>query len=194
MTKDKTAFFCRCKFTLDFKKTEFESIPELDTIHLDPNFKNIKVLAVEDMVLNQLLMKTLLDDFGFECEIVSNGKIAIEALENNYFDIILMDIQMPVMNGFQATDYIRNVMKLNTPIIALTADVTTVDLEKCKIFGMNDFVAKPVDDRKLFNKIISLLKKRESVQANLNIKKGASNSYQFIDMAYLNMIKNRILI
>jgi PAS domain S-box-containing protein len=176
-------------FVLQFDKAHGATVLDIDIEELvDYNISGTKVLVVEDVELNQLLMKTLLDDFGFECEIVSNGKIAIEALENNYFDIILMDIQMPVMNGFQATDYIRNVMKLNTPIIALTADVTTVDLEKCKIFGMNDFVAKPVDDRKLFNKIISLLKKRESVQANLNIKKGASNSYQFIDMAYLNMI------
>ena len=176
-------------FVLQFDKAHGATVLDIDIEELvDYNIIGTKVLVVEDVELNQLLMKTLLDDFGFECEIVSNGKIAIEALENSYFDIILMDIQMPVMNGFQATDYIRNVMKLNTPIIALTADVTTVDLEKCKIFGMNDFVAKPVDDRKLFNKIISLLKKRESVQSNLNIKKNASNTYQFIDMSYLNMI------
>lgn len=176
-------------FVLQFDKAHGATVLDIDLEELvDYKISGTKVLVVEDVELNQLLMKTLLDDFGFECEIVSNGKIAIEALENNFYDIILMDIQMPVMNGFQATDYIRNVLQLNTPIIALTADVTTVDLEKCKIFGMNDFVAKPVDDRKLFNKIINLLKKSESVQANLNIKKDASNTYQFINMSYLNMI------
>jgi CheY-like chemotaxis protein len=133
-------------------------------------------------------MKTLLDDFGFECEIVANGKIAIEALENNYYDIILMDIQMPIMNGFQATDYIRNVLKLTTPIIALTADVTTVDFEKCKTFGMNDFIAKPVDDRKLFNKMINLLKKDKVIQAVSKSKEGTNIKYKFINMNYLNLI------
>jgi CheY-like chemotaxis protein len=69
-----------------------------------------------------------------------------------------MDLQMPVMNGFEATDYIRNTMKSNIPIIALTADVTTVDLAKCKAVGMNDYIAKPVDERVLYNKIIGLVK------------------------------------
>lgn len=146
------------KFTLDFKKTEFESIPELDTIHLDPNFKNIKVLAVEDMVLNQLLMKTLLDDFGFDRDIAANGKIAIQKMNEKTYDIILMDLQMPEMNGFEATEYIRNTMHSNIPIIALTADVTTVDLAKCKAAGMNDYIAKPVDEKLLYSKITALLK------------------------------------
>jgi CheY-like chemotaxis protein len=63
------------------------------------------------------------------------------------------------MNGFEATEYIRDVMKSNIPIIALTADVTTVDLEKCKLVGMNDYIAKPVDEKILYSKIVSLVKK-----------------------------------
>jgi CheY-like chemotaxis protein len=144
--------------------------------------------VVEDVELNQLLMKTLLDDLGFECDIVANGKIAIESLEKNHYDIVLMDIQMPVMNGFQAADYIRNTLQLNIPIIALTADVTTVDLEKCKTFGMNDFIAKPVDDRKLFNKIINLLKKSKAVATASKMEYYQDKKYQFIDMTYLNTI------
>ncbi len=72
--------------------------------------KDLKVLVAEDMALNQLLMKTVLDDFGFECDIVSNEKIAIEKLKVKSYDLILMDLQMPVMNGFEATSYIRNTM------------------------------------------------------------------------------------
>jgi YesN/AraC family two-component response regulator len=78
--------------------------------------------------------------------------------EGNNYDIILMDLQMPEMNGFEATDYIRNKMKLDIPILALTADVTTVDLQKCKAVGMNDYISKPVDEKILYSKITQYLK------------------------------------
>ena len=146
-------------FTLNFQKTKDKAVYETEILELDQEVKNIKVLVVEDMALNQLLMKTLLDDFGFERDIAENGKIAIEKLQTQKYDIILMDLQMPEMNGFEATKHIRNVMKSNIPIIALTADVTTVDLEKCKEVGMNDYIAKPVDERVLFSKILGLVKK-----------------------------------
>nr|MBP6456805.1 response regulator [Chitinophagaceae bacterium] len=146
-------------FTLPFHKTKEHAEAELDLPEIDAENKNIKVLVVEDIALNQLLMKTLLDDFGFERDIASNGKIAIEKLQKNSYDVILMDLQMPEMNGFEATEYIRNTMNSKIPIIALTADVTTVDLEKCKAVGMNDYIAKPVDERLLYAKIISLVKK-----------------------------------
>lgn len=176
-------------FILQFDKAHGATVLDIDTVELvDYNISGTKVLVVEDVELNQLLMKTLLDDLGFECDIVGNGKIAIESLERNHYDIVLMDIQMPVMNGFQAADYIRNTLQLNIPIIALTADVTTVDLEKCKTFGMNDFIAKPVDDRKLFNKIINLLKKSKSIAAATKKEEYQNNKYQYIDMTYLNMI------
>jgi len=151
-------------FILSFQKTKANAEEEEEIIELDNEIKNIKILVVEDIALNQLLMKTLLDDFGFERDIAANGKIAIEKLQNKSYDIILMDLQMPEMNGFDATEYIRNTMNLNIPIIALTADVTTVDLEKCKAVGMNDYIAKPVDERLLYSKIISLIKKPASAK------------------------------
>ena len=102
-----------------------------------------------------------MDDFGFEHDIAGNGKIAIEKLQNKSYDIILMDLQMPEMNGFEATEYIRKEMKSQIPIIALTADVTTADLQKCKAVGMNDYISKPLDERLLYSKIIDLLKKSD---------------------------------
>ena len=134
----------------------FEHIP-LDEQEM--KIGKLKILVVEDIALNQLLMRTLLDNFGFECEIANNGKIAIEKLETESYDLILMDLQMPEMNGFEATEFIRKKMKSNIPIMALTADVTTTDLAKCKAVGMNDYIAKPVDDRLLHSKIIKLVKK-----------------------------------
>ena len=146
-------------FTLNFKKTKAEAELEQVIVELDTEIKNIKILVVEDIALNQLLMKTLLDDFGFGCDIAANGKIAIEKLQNQTYDVILMDLQMPEMNGFDATEYIRKELNSKIPIIALTADVTTVDLAKCKAVGMNDYIAKPVDERLLYSKLIGLIKK-----------------------------------
>src|ERR1035437_6381564 len=148
--------FCFC---LNIQKTKAETELETGVLKLDPEIKNIKVSVVEDIALNQLLMKTILDDFGFEGDIAANGKIAIEKLQAKSYDIILMDLQMPEMNGFEATKDIRNNMNSKTPIIALTADVTTVDLEKCKAVGMNDYIAKPVDEKLLYSKIVGLVKK-----------------------------------
>ena len=145
-------------FTLNFAKTNIDPQFEAEKVEIEMGFRNIKVLVVEDMPLNQLLMKTLLDDFGFERDIAENGKIALEKLEEKAYDIILMDLQMPIMNGFETTEYIRNTMNSTIPIIALTADVTTVDLAKCKAVGMNDYISKPVDERILYNKIIGLVK------------------------------------
>jgi PAS domain S-box-containing protein len=146
-------------FILNFQKTKDEALSEIETKEIDAEIRNIKVLVVEDIALNQLLMKTLLDDFGFERDIVANGKIAIERLQSKSYDIILMDLQMPEMNGFEATEYIRNTMNSKIPIVALTADVTTVDLARCKSVGMNDYIAKPVDERLLYSKIVGLVKK-----------------------------------
>jgi PAS domain S-box-containing protein len=145
-------------FILSFQKTIAEVESEAKIEEEDTEIIDIKVLVVEDIPLNQLLMKTILDEFGFELDIASNGKIAIDFLKSESYDIILMDLQMPVMNGFETTDYIRNTMNSNIPIIALTADVTTVDLTKCKTVGMNDYIAKPVDERILYNKIVGLAK------------------------------------
>ncbi|GAB3720664.1 PAS domain-containing hybrid sensor histidine kinase/response regulator [Flavobacterium koreense] len=162
-------------FRLPFLKTNSEAQIIEEIITLDDDIKNIKVLVVEDIALNQLLMRTLLDEFGFTCDIASNGQIAIDKLQTNTYDIILMDLQMPIMNGFEATEYIRNTLNLNVPIVALTADVTTVDIDKCKAVGMNDYLSKPVDERILYSKIISLLKKgyqtkQEEIKSILEVK------------------------
>ena len=87
-------------FTLSFQKTKSQAESDEEIIELDSEVTDIKVLVVEDIPLNQLLMKTLLDDFGFERDIASNGRIAIEKLQSKSYDVILMDLQMPEMNCF----------------------------------------------------------------------------------------------
>jgi signal transduction histidine kinase/FixJ family two-component response regulator len=174
-------------FTLSFQKTNEAAETEAAISEIRKENKNIKVLVVEDIALNQLLMKTLLDDFGFERDVADNGKIAIEKLKAKTYDIVLMDLQMPEMNGFETTEYIRNEMNSKIPIIALTADVTTADLEKCNAAGMNDYLAKPIDEKLLFNKIIGLVKKPpfSSADKTNGENNGKTINTRCIDMTYL---------
>lgn len=173
-------------FILPFLKTQEMADADIEMPELDIEINNIKVLVAEDIPLNQLLMKTILDDFGFEREIAANGKIAIEKLEAGQYDIVLMDLQMPEMNGFEATEHIRNILKSDIPIIALTADVTTVDLAKCKTVGMNDYIAKPVDERLLYSKIVNLVKKNQSTEVPTKDHNSDDLRKSCIDLEYLS--------
>jgi two-component system CheB/CheR fusion protein len=184
-------------FTLPFIKSKEEIDPDNNqekTEHDYSEIRNIKVLVVEDMALNQLLMKTILDDFGFERDVADNGKIALEKLEDKAYDIILMDLQMPVMNGFEATSYIRKNLHSTIPIIALTADVTTMDLEKCRAAGMDDYISKPVDERLLYRKIVSLVKKPEPIVIGIEFNdkekdlenNTESEKIKYTDLTFLN--------
>jgi PAS domain S-box-containing protein len=168
-------------FILSYGKTNSDADSDLETVLAVEQIKNIRVLVVEDIVLNQLLMKTLLDDFGYEHDVADNGKIAINMLQNKSYDIVLMDLQMPEMNGFEAAKYIRSILKFQIPIIALTADVTTADLEKCRAIGMDDYISKPVDERLLQKKIIDLLKKPEYSHKN----RTTAGKIKSVDLTYL---------
>ncbi|PQJ81268.1 PAS domain S-box protein [Polaribacter glomeratus] len=173
-------------FVLSFKKTNASAEVEMELIDYDKDVSNIKVLVVEDIPLNQLLMKTLMDDFGFESDIADNGRIAINKMQTKKYDLILMDLQMPEMNGFEATEYIRNTMKSTIPIIALTADVTTVDVAKCKAIGMNDYITKPVDERLLNSKILGLIQKHKQLdEASLSIL-DINVKTKYTNLHYLN--------
>lgn len=173
-------------FTLSFLKTKEKVEIFTEITQLDMEMKGIKVLVVEDMVLNQLLIKTLLDDFGFESDIAENGKIALKKLYDDPYDIILMDLQMPEMNGFEATTYIRNKIKLTIPIIALTADVTTVDMEKCKQAGMDDYIAKPINEKLLYSKMVTLIKNAVKTSTATSLKENAVAKVKCINLEYLN--------
>jgi signal transduction histidine kinase/CheY-like chemotaxis protein len=153
-------------FTIPLKKTTAIEVSTKKDVPLlaDDLTKigHVKVLIADDNEINQLLAQTILLKFGFEVDSAENGKIAIELLNKNQYDIILMDLKMPEMDGFEASNYIRTHMlppKSTIPIIAITADVTKADLEPFKEAGINDFILKPFDQTDLLNKIISLVKK-----------------------------------
>ncbi len=169
-------------FTLGFHKTNEKPEAENELPDLKAENMNIKVLVVEDIALNQLLMKTVLEDFGFETDIAANGRIAIEKMKSGSYDIVLMDLLMPEMNGFEATEYIRHTMNSRIPIIALTADVTTADLEKCTSVGMNDYVPKPIDEKKLYNKIVGLVLRNKAPTVKRGVR---TEKTKCTDLTYL---------
>ena len=149
-------------FILPFKKTTIRSQEKIEIPILNTAINNLHVLVAEDVALNQLLIKIFLSDLGFAYKIVENGKIAIEKMHTNTYDIVLMDLQMPEMNGFEATEYIRKTLKSHIPIIALTADVTTTNVSKCKESGMDDYVSKPIDENLLLSKIMALVNRSDN--------------------------------
>jgi CheY-like chemotaxis protein len=122
---------------------------------------NVHVLLVEDQPLNQQLAKKLISDFGFTAEIAFNGKSAVEILRSGEtFDIVLMDLQMPEMDGYDATKIIREKLALDIPIIALTAHSSAGEREKCLSLGMNDYLVKPFRAQELYFKIVSAVRKK----------------------------------
>ena len=115
---------------------------------------------VEDNLLNQLVTERILTDWGIQVDIANHGKHAIEMLPKGNYDLILMDLQMPVMNGYDTTRYIRNKMPVpysKIPIIALTANAFSGMDDECMKIGMNDYISKPFEKDVLFVKIKSCL-------------------------------------
>jgi CheY-like chemotaxis protein len=106
-----------------------------------------RILVAEDVLINQRLIVALLTRHGYEAVLVEDGLAAVESFRNERFDLVLMDVQMPRMNGLEATVLIRDLERANgwstTPIIALTANAMASDREACLAAGMDDFVSKP---------------------------------------------------
>ena len=119
--------------------------------------KDVRVLLAEDNSINRKVALKMLDNFGYSSEAVINGVEVLEKLNSESFHIVLMDIQMPEMDGLEATSMIRqghaNAQVTDIPIIAMTANAMKGDREKCIEAGMNDYIAKPVDSQELFDKL-----------------------------------------
>lgn len=129
------------------------------------------ILLVEDNEMNRIVVKNCLRNFKCEILEAENGLQALEILKYKNFDIILMDIQMPEMDGIEATKIIRNQLKLLTPVIALSANAFKSDIDKFKAAGMNDYIIKPFDEVVLFQTIARYTDKKAHVIENLyNLK------------------------
>lgn len=115
-----------------------------------------RILIVEDNELNYEIVDSILEDFKTIRDHASNGKEAVDMVKMNKYDVILMDIHMPIMDGYKATTIIRTIDN-NIPIIAMSANAFAEDVAKCRECGMNDHVAKPIDINKLKNALIKVL-------------------------------------
>lgn len=150
-------------FTIPFENDRNKTNEIINNINVDLTSSQIfSVLIVEDNRINQMVTRKLMEKNHFKCNVVEDGFKALEILEKEKFDIILMDINMPLMNGFETTRLIRS-KNITTPIIALTAFDKEEITEEALASGLNDIIIKPFDQSKLFKVIHSLISKSQSV-------------------------------
>jgi signal transduction histidine kinase/response regulator of citrate/malate metabolism len=143
-----------CTFIIPYRKAQEQLLASSRESNARRQFFSLrKVLVVEDNLMNQKLTSIILHAQDFEVIVARNGKKAIEYLKEKQADLILMDIQMPVMDGYKTTQLIRDELHLATPIIAMTAHALSGEREKCLQAGMNDYLAKPFKEHDLLDKI-----------------------------------------
>ncbi|QHL86128.1 response regulator [Nibribacter ruber] len=151
------------RFLLPFLKTDqqpqTESVQPKEALLNIESLRGAHVLLAEDNPINQLLVKKILAEEQITCQVANNGKEAIELLATQDFDLVLMDMQMPEMDGYEAMQYIRHRMgtKSSIPIIALTAHATQSEATKCIMCGANSFISKPFRAQTLWYEMASVL-------------------------------------
>ncbi len=139
-----------------------KAIKRNEVVLLEHVLKNVKILLVEDNEINQQLAKAILQEYGTLVSIAENGLMALEMIEKEIFDIILMDLQMPVMDGYEAAKIIRGKEAYKkTPIIAMSAHALKGIKEKTYEAGMNDYIAKPFEVAKMVGTLIEWVGKKE---------------------------------
>jgi PAS domain S-box-containing protein len=151
-------------FNIKFKKNSHpDTEKKVTNESQEPEFtEKLSILLVEDNSLNQILAKKVLGDWNWDVDVAENGLVALEKVEKNKYDLVLMDIQMPEMDGYEATRRIRksgDAAFSNIPIIAMTAHALAGEAEKCINVGMNDYISKPFDKKVLYTKILSVINK-----------------------------------
>jgi two-component system sensor histidine kinase/response regulator len=147
--------------------------------------KGSKILLVEDNEINQEVARELLGGVGLDVSIAANGHEALKAVRKKEFDAVLMDIQMPVMDGYQATHEIRKDGQFDKlPIIAMTAHAMAGDKEKCLKAGMNDYISKPIDPDKMFHVLTRWISPGESIDQKDFHLIGTSESNEAIDINF----------
>jgi signal transduction histidine kinase/CheY-like chemotaxis protein len=147
-------------FTIGFEADETKKNEIINNIVVDLSSNHFyKILVVEDNKINQIVTKKILESNNFKCTILEDGYAAIELLDKENFDVILMDINMPIINGFDTTKLIRK-KGITTPVIALTAFDKQEITEQALSCGMNDIIIKPFEQGKLFQVINNLVAKK----------------------------------
>jgi PAS domain S-box-containing protein len=137
-----------------------------DAFELLAPLRGASILLVEDNELNQEVATELLNDAGFQVDLAINGKVALDKLHRTDYDLVLMDMQMPVMDGLTAAREIRKEARFaNVPIVAMTANAMQNDRERCMAAGMNDHVAKPIEPEDLWKALLKWIKPRSTTGA-----------------------------
>lgn len=167
-------------FTLPFKISE--NLENEDTNCLEEILvKSAKILVAEDNPTNQKLIKNLLKKLGLECEIASDGKEALDLFMKNKYDLILLDCQMPVMDGYETTIMIREHEKkyniTSTPILALTANAFSSDKEKCLSVEMNDVITKPIKVDDLIHKLNKYIPVKVTIEEKPDVERECNTKF-----------------
>lgn len=171
-------------------KEQIHAIPTHDTQYFkDRSNTPLKVLVVDDNAINQSLLKHLLSQWNIDFDTANNGLEAVEYLKNHDCDLVLMDIQMPQMDGYTATQKIREELNLNLPIIAMTAHALAGEREKCLSRGMNEYISKPVNEDELF-KLISGFGLKEGKNDKKAKTPESITAYQYIDLNYMKSVSS----
>jgi two-component system sensor histidine kinase/response regulator len=148
-------------------KSKQPAAPLVTRHSLRENLSKFKILLVEDNPVNQKLIVRLLEKRGHLIKVAADGREAVNAFNQEYFDAILMDVQMPEMNGYEATAKIRDLELLSQnhiPIIAMTANAMTGDREKCLESGMDGYISKPIKSQELFDTLEQLMIKPDDTE------------------------------
>ncbi|MCM0667337.1 hybrid sensor histidine kinase/response regulator [Flavobacterium tyrosinilyticum] len=171
----------------DIAKEQLNSKPIANINHFkDISNTALRVLVVDDNAINQSLMKHLLSQWNVDFEIVSNGLEAVEYLSKKDCDLVLMDLQMPQMDGYTAVQQIREILKLDIPIIAMTAHALPGERERCLSRGMNEYISKPIKEEELF-KLIAAFGLKESNSEETNVIQ-SDPFFQHIDLSYMQSV------
>jgi CheY-like chemotaxis protein/HPt (histidine-containing phosphotransfer) domain-containing protein len=154
--------------TFPFEIGRESDLPESTDQSVFPtgDIEGYRVLLVEDNELNQQVATMTLSHFGLKVEVANNGKEAVEMLATKTFDIVLMDVQMPIMDGYEASRLIRKELQLDVPIVALTANALKGESDKCLSAGMNDFITKPFDEVTMLKTMAKWLKSKSLDKAS----------------------------
>lgn len=154
-----------------------------------PGFFNKRILVAEDNEINQRLIKHLLDEWKLAFDLVQNGKEAIAMLQKNRYDLVLMDIQMPEMDGYTTALEIRNTLGLKIPIIAMTAHALAGEREQCLSYGMNEYISKPIREVLLYKLISRFTDVSPAIVREGELKDpGPGKSYRYINLEYMQEI------
>ncbi len=179
-------------FTVPFKKGTPDDLPQQEATTIDTNILAGKqILVTDDNEMNRLVAAMILKEYGASVQEAVNGKDAIDKISSHQFDIVLMDVQMPVMDGLEATRHLRGSLNKTMPIIALTAFALKGDAEKFLKAGMNGYLSKPFDEEQLINLIAKYLgKKPANVTKVARLKTTSNNANQLYDLAQLETISH----